>query len=280
MNGISRSGAAAVLLVVSAMATGCHRAAAQDRDDETTRVTVGVGVSADYVRTLDGLISPRPHDGAGITQNGVFVSIEDPESYHEIDFWLGKLDVTSGSFPFRRGTTTVQSPDSETEILDAAYTYMARLTGNVWMGLSLAANAIHTQYELGAGAAEGFLYAASLRLALGGTRDLSEQASLRFGLRVPLVGWATRPTYSTVDEARFQSGSDVWHRLEQGHVFSPLSLQGVSGRASLLQALGEHVGVRAAIRFDYTRHHDQAVFESFRAGLDLGIVIRWPGAAR
>jgi hypothetical protein len=254
---------------------------AQHPDAAGVVARLGLGVSADYFASLDPLVSPRTYSGTDVHQNGFYLSFATPGSDHEIEGWYGKLDVASdGGFNFTRRGQNVGTPESEAEILSASYTLLLRLANRWWAGFAVAADASHTKYEFGASAAEAFLYFVSLDLAGRHDFDLGPGRALQLRLRIPLVGWATRPPYSTVDEERLQASSDVSHRLEQGDWFTPASLRGVSARMRIQQELGSHVGVHAALRFGFVRYHGKGRFDSIRAGLDLGAFLRWPGSDR
>jgi hypothetical protein len=255
--------------------------AAQDRDGAGVVTRFGLGFSADYFASLDPLVSPRPYSGTDVHQNGFFLSLSTGGSDHEIEARYGKLAVASDEgFSFTRGGRSVSTPESESEVVSASYTLLLRLANRWWAGFALAADATHTKYELGASASEGFLYFGSMDLAGRHDIDIGTGRALQLRLRIPLIGWATRPTYSTVDEARLQANGDISHRLKHGDWVTSADLQAVWGRMRFQQEVGSHVGVHAALRFGYVRHVREERFESLSIGLDLGAFLRWPGRNR
>lgn len=254
---------------------------AQVTEDRGIVTTLGLGFSMDWFGSRDLLISRRPWTGGGVTQNGFFLSFRTARSWHEINGWFGTLDTSPGrSFEFLRGSRRVSTVPAETDVVDASYTWLERVEGRWWLGVSATAQAMHTRYEMGTGAAEGFLYYAGL--AMAGRREVGfgPGRSLTLSLRIPLLGWVARSPYSTVDEARLQANSDVLHRLRHGEISTPDELQAVSGRAAYTHLLREHVGLHAAARLAWVRFADGPDYSALRAGLDLGLVFQWSGGAR
>jgi hypothetical protein len=274
--------AALGLAVLTLAASGrCRTVSAQPPAGEGFVTSLGVGVSGDHLATRDRLVSPRPHRGSSLGQKGFFLSVAGAKSCHEVELRTGSLAVASGDpFRFERGGRGVITPESETELVEASYTFLRRITERSWVGVSVAGDASHTKYELGVSGAESFLYQLSLQLTGRRDVDLGPRRWLGIQLRLPLLAWVARPTFSTVDEARLQAGSDVLHRLGNGKLATPLELRGLSGRIAFHQVLGSHVGFRAAMRLGYVRHDDPERFEAVRAGLELSLLIRWPGGDR
>jgi hypothetical protein len=257
------------------------RAAAQCTTGDNTSGIVGLGVSADYLGSRDLLISPRPWHGTGLSQNGFIVTLCSGSSMHEAGAWVGALDVApDGRFSFLRGNARVSPESSQAELFDVSYSWLRRLSDRWWLGASAAARATHTRYEMGTGAAEGYLY--WLGFQITGRRDfeLGGGRSFSLSLRLPVFGWAARSPFSTVDEERLQSGNDIIHRIRKGEVFTPMNLLGLATRLTYLHPLGERFGVWSALRLGYVSYTDGPRYKEFRAGMDLGASIRWSGGGQ
>ncbi|NNF26213.1 MAG: hypothetical protein HKO53_07840 [Gemmatimonadetes bacterium] len=247
--------------------------------ESATVTTLGLSVATDYFANQDALVSPRRHDGVGVGPGAFTIAVERPGSRHGFGIGLRRLDIAAGpnfSYTIRGGQA--RTIDSEVTLVDAFYSYMRRLDdGRWWLGGAASLNLAHSEYEFGAGAAEGFLYVASLQAVGGRTLMSEEDRSLAVRVRLPLLAWVARPPFSTVDEERLQSSNDFFHRLGTGEVVLPGDYSAVAAIADYRQALSDHLGLSVAGRLEYVRHSDQGQFISARAGIDIGLSVQWGG---
>lgn len=264
------------LVLATALTAGSRPLLGQVADERGTTTAFGLAVSVDYMATRDGLITPRVHHGAGVSRNGFFVAFETRRSAHRIEAWFGNVDVGAGEgFTYRRAGGVAHTPRGTTERGDASYSFLRRLGDRpLWLGVSLSLQATHTTYRLAAGAAEGFLYLAAL--GLDGRRDvrLSSRSSLAFSVRLPLLGWRARPTWSTVDEARLQASHDFFHRMSRGTLVGPAEVQGVSAAAAYRHDLTGRFSLHGALSGSWVRDGGEGRFVGLRVGLETGISVR------
>ena len=253
----------------------------QAQEGPTVR-SIGIGVRADYFANQDRLVSPRVHDAVGFSQGGVHLALASERSAHELEAWFGSLPLAADDgFEFQRRGGTAHTPESNVSLGDARYTHLRRLGGGAWwVGGAAAFTVSHSEYELGAGSTEAFFYRGTLEAAGRREVELGGDRRVSFTLRIPLIGWGSRPTWSTVDEARLQSSNDFLHRVGEGEVMWVGELRAASGDAAYTQDLSDHVGLRASARLSYTRVSEPDRFTSFRAGVDLTVTLWWPGGDR
>ncbi|NNM32069.1 MAG: hypothetical protein HKO53_03340, partial [Gemmatimonadetes bacterium] len=151
--------------------------------------TLGVSARFDHFAALDPLTSPRRYGGSGFSQNGVTVSLESDRTLHEVEVWYGSVPVASGQeFSYQGRFGSVRTEESTTELGDAAYRQLRRLGDTPWwLGFAVSLRVNHTEYEFGAGSAEGFLYVAAFEVEGRRSMDLGEGRRVLFDLRVPLL---------------------------------------------------------------------------------------------
>jgi len=244
--------------------------------------TFGVSMRYERFQALDALTSPRRYTGSGFSQNGFHVTLRSDDAGHELEGWIGTLGVAADDgFTFHRWGGATRTSESETELVEATYRHARRVgDGPWWLGAAFNLQVHHTTYAFGAGEAEGFLYFGAL--GLDGRRELAlgQGRRLRVSLEVPLLAWAARPTWSTVDEARLQSSSDFFHRMSTGGLTWPGTMQAVSGRVVYEHLLSDRLALRAGARTGYVRHTDGPVYQALRVGLEMGLTYVWIGGAR
>ncbi len=253
-----------------------------EAQEDSALLTVGVGFRSEYFASRDRLASPRRHDGSGLSQLGFEISAQTRGAHHSFEFWMGSLPLTADdgfSYVTSRGET--RTPKSEVALGDASYTHLRRVGVSAWwLGASASLSVTHGEYEFGSGAAESFLYLASLN-AVGERRvDLGKERTLRLSLRVPLIGWTARPTFTTVDEARLKASGDFRHRMEGGEVTGPGDTRALWGRATYELQLNRHFVALGSLRFGVVRSSVGERFTAVRGGLDLGGALRWGGGDR
>ena len=237
------------------------------------RAAAGLSLRVEHFGNHEGLVSPLPFAGIGPSQVGAFFTLESDTWSHRIDIAFGTMGIAA-SDGFSEGSLgTGRSPDqSQVSLGDASHTTLRRLgTGPWWVGIASSFELEHSEYELGAGAAEGFLYA--LSASLTGRRDvwLGSNGRLSAELSVPLLAWVARPTFSTVDEERLMAPSDLGHRLRTGAWEGPLDYQTASARVDHHSALAGRIGGRAGVRFGYRRHTAGGHYASARLSFDVSL---------
>ena len=276
-NQVSVLAASATLLAALCPAGGALRA-----QDGGRVGSFGASLRFDHFAATDRLTSPRRHGGEGLSQNGFFVSLRSDDSVHEVEGWLGSMGVEAdGGFSFRRFGGLEATPESEVELVEGAYRYLRRVRGGPWwLGVAMSLQVNHTTYEFGAGVAEGFLYYGALELNGRREVDLGEGRGLVLAMEIPLIAWATRPTWSTVDEERLQSSSDFFHRMSKGGLTWPGELQAVSGRVLYEHPLASRLAFRSGAKAGYVRHTGGPAYRAFRLGIEAGLTIRWTGDDR
>ena len=280
---MTRRNQAAMLAASAVLLAGlCPSGDGLEAQDGWRVASFGASVRLDHFAATDLLTSPRRHGGEGFSQNGFFVSVRSDDSVHEVEGWLGSMGVQAdGGFSFRRFGGLEETPESEVELVEGAYRHLRRVGGSPWwIGLALSLQVNHTTYEFGAGVAEGFLYFGALELNGRREVDLGEGRGLELSMEVPLLAWATRPTWSTVDEERLQSSSDFFHRMSTGGLTWPGELQAVSGRAIYEHPLARRLAFRGGAKAGYVRHTGGPEYRAFRFGLEAGLTIRWVGEDR
>ena len=232
-------------------------------------IWIDAGVRAGYYTAQDELATPLRYSGIGVGQLGVAIGRESAGTRHELEVWFGERNI---------GTADRFAGQDETlaSVGDAAYTFARRLGSSPWwVGASAAVRVQHHEYEFRSGGAEAYFYNAGFEAH--GSRDLAlgPDTRLRVSARVPVVMWAARPPWSTVDEGRLQSDNDFTYRFGEGRVRWLGDVLAVRARAQLDHRLSDHVGAWAAGRLGYQRLPDDQRFASGQLGLDVGLSFGW-----
>lgn len=243
--------------------------------------SIGVGVRLDRFASQDGLVTPRPHSGIGASQGGIVLDRGTPTARHQFAVWFGAIDVANDAFSYQGRGGPRAVPDGLAELGEAVYTYTRRLgNGPWWLGAQAAVDVAHVGYEFGSGSADGFLYYGALGAAVSRDIDIGHGRDLELQVAVPLVAWAARTPYATVDEERLQASSDFFHRVGTGGLTGLPTLSAFRLAAVFTAPLTTRTAFRAAGRLGYTRHDDGEAFAAFRAGVDLGFSLRFGGGAQ
>lgn len=281
---VGMAGAATAMSIAAACGTvaGALPSLGLEAQEVGAQLSIGVGVRVDYASHRDLLTSPRRYDGWGFSQVAGRLAYESRGSVHEVDVWFGGMDVDAGNFTFSRRGGTASTEPSEAEYGDASYRYLRRILESPWWaGLALSVRVNHNTYEFATGNAEGFLYFGALEVRGRRDLELGEGRRVLFALGIPVLSWAARPTYSTVDESRLQASNDFFHRLESGGFTGPNGLQAVNGSVTYEHALGSRLAFRGGTHLDYARRdHSDGGYAGFRVGLETGLHLRWGGGER
>ena len=254
-----------------ALAAGAPKAGAAQE------TVIALSLAAEGLSNQDDLVSARRLDGSSLGLGHVSVTHTDGPARHEFRIGLRSLELTSQDpFSYQVRGGALRSPPSEATVGDASYAY-SRKVGSSWhVGGAAGLDVEHTEYEYGAGSAEGFLYVASVQALLERT-ILEGPRSLAVQVRIPLVSWVARPPFSTVDEERLQADNDFLHRLGTGETAFPGRLWLVDGRARYRQVLSGRLAWIADLRVRYARYDDPSAIRSLRYGADLGFGVRFGG---
>ena len=241
--------------------------------------TFGLSARFDHFAAVDPLASPRLHGGSGFSQNGFVVSLETDRTLHQLEAWYGSVPVTADDgFSYRGRFGSLRTERSSAALGDAAYRHLRRMGDSPWwLGFALSFQVNHIEYEFSAGSAEGFFYVAAFEVDGRRSVELGDGRRLLFDLRVPLLGWAARPRYSTVDEERLQENSDFLHRISTAKPVTPADFQAATARVQYEHPLGRRLGFRSAAQVGYSRHDGAADYRALRFGVEAGLTIGWGG---
>ena len=237
------------------------------------------GARVERVDTQDELVSPRVYSAFGVTQIGGSLARFGAGSRHELTFWYGESALRSGDpFTYLSRGRTVRTPETTTTLGEASYAWARSLGSTSWrLGAQVEARVQHTEYELGSGSAEAFLYAGTLGIAVHGVPFSDARRRVAVRVSIPVVGWVSRPPPSTVDEARLNADSDFFHRVATGSVTVPYELRAADLTVRFSRRFGSMAWGWAAARAGLQWHDGGGRYAATQVGFAVGLSLEWGG---